>query len=169
MERITSDVILKGETWKEVLNNLQPKIFKTQYGVYVVCIAIGIMYDKQKVFDEMVDSDEQRYVPRTMLYQKKEELEILFQTAILSTETVNFDEDKRLELAFGHLDKEFNKIQFLTKFANFGAIILKEKLADDPLETMENIKNFITSTVEGTNFDIDPLSEDDIDISEEDL
>ena len=53
---------------------------------------------------------------------------LLFQTAILTTETVDFDEDKRLELAFGHSIKDFNEMQFLTKFANFGVTILKEKL-----------------------------------------
>ena len=168
MEKITADVILKGEIWEQVFNSLQPTIFKTQYGVYALCMAIGIMYDKQMTFED-VDTDEQRYVPRTMLYQKKAELELLFQTAILTSENVDFDEDKSLELAFGHTIKDFNEMQFLTRFANFGATILKEKIADDPLETMENLKDFITSTFEGTNFDIDPLSEDEIDIDEDDL
>lgn len=168
MEKITADVILKGNVWEEVFNNLQPKIFKTQYGVYALCIAIGIMYDKQKSFEDL-DSEEQRYVPRTMLYQKKAELELLFQTAILTSEIVDFEEDKRLELAFGHTIKDFNEMQFLTKFSNFGATILREKITDDPLETMENLKDFITSTFEGTNFDIDPLTEDEIDIEEDDL
>lgn len=168
MERITSDVLLKGETWEFVIEKLQPSIFKTQYGVYALAIAIGIMYDKQLSFAG--DDQEQRYVPRTMLYQRKEELEILFQTAILTTDTVDFTEDQRLELAFGNSKmKDFNEMQFLTKFANYGATVLKEKIADESIETMENIKNLITSTVEGTNFDLDPLSDDDVDISVDDL
>ena len=115
MERITTDVLLKGEIWEFVLDNLQPSIFKTQYGVYALAIAIGIMYDKQEVFDG--EDQEQRYVPRTMLYQRKEELEILFQTAILTTENVEFTEEQRLELAFGNSKvKDFNEMQFLTKF-----------------------------------------------------
>ena len=169
MEKITADVLLKGDIWEEVISKLQPSIFKTQYGVYALCVALGVMYDKQLSFDGE-DNSEQRYVPRTMLYQKKEELEILFQTAILTTETVSFSEDQRLELAFGTSKmKDFNEMQFLTRFANYGATILRDKIADEPIETMENIKNLITSTVEGTNFDIDPLSDDDIDISAEDL
>ena len=168
MEKITADVILKGAIWETVFNKLQPHIFKTQYGVYALCIAIGIMYDKQLSFEE-TESDEQRYVPRTMLYQKKAELEILFQTAILTTENVDFDENKRLELAFGNSIKDFNQMHFLTQFANYGVTVLSEKVSDDPLETMENLKDFITSTFEGTNFDIDPLSEDDVDIDESDL
>ena len=170
MERITSDVLLKGETWDYVIERLQPSIFKTQYGVYALAVAIGIMYDKQLSSDEDEKNDLQKYVPRTMLYQRKEELEILFQTAILTTELVDFSEEQRLELAFGNSKiKDFNEMQFLTRFANYGATILKEKIADEAIETMENIKNFITSTVEGTNFDLDPLSDDDIDISMEDL
>lgn len=165
---ITADVILKGETWDKVMTGLQPTIFKTQYGVYALCVAIGIMYDKQCEQDTS-EYEEQKYVPRTMLYKRKPELEILFQTAILTTDLVDFEEDKRLELAFGNKDKEFNQMQFLTKYANYGATILVDKISEDPLETMENIKDFVTSTFEGTNFDVDPLQDDDIIVNEEDL
>ncbi len=165
---ITTDVILKGEVWERVLNTLQPAIFKTQYGVYVLCVAIGIMYDKQ-TDPEKSENDEQKYIPRTMLFQKTAELEILFQTAILTTDLVDYSEDKRLELAFGNKIKDFNQMQFLTKYANYGVTILDGKISDDPLETMENIKDFVTSTFEGTNFEIDPLKDEDVEITSEDL
>ena len=46
---------------------------------------------------------------------------------------------------------EFNKLEFLTKFANFGIQKLLEKVSDEPTETMQNIKNFLAATVEGYN------------------
>ena len=86
-------------------------------------------------------------------------LDFMFQTAILSTTTENFTEDQRLELAFGE-KTEFKKIEFLTQFANFGVTKLVEHTGTSPLESMENIKNFLSSIVEGNNFDIDALPDD---------
>ena len=42
---ITTDVILKGNLWKELTEKLRP-IFKTNWEVYKICTGIGIMYDK---------------------------------------------------------------------------------------------------------------------------
>lgn len=167
MDQITTDILLKGEVWDRVINRLCPHIFKTYYGVYLLCASIGIMYDK---FLDEPDGEEFRTVPRTVLHNNSAELEILFQTAILASNEIDFDEDTRLELAFGtkKLD-DMTSMQFLTKYANYGVTVLDEKVSDDPLETIENIKDFLTSTVEGTNFDIDPLSDDLIDIELEDL
>ena len=68
-------------------------------------------------------------------------------------------------MAFG--DKaEFKKIDFLTQFANFGVTKLVELIGDTPIESMENIKNFLFATVEGRNLDIDALP-DDILLSED--
>ena len=80
-------------------------------------------------------------------------------SAILSTTTESFTEDQRLELAFGE-KTDFKKIDFLTQFANFGVTKLVEHIGSSPLESMENIKNFLCSTVEGNNFDIDALPDD---------
>lgn len=86
-------------------------------------------------------------------------LDFIFQAAILSTSTEAFTEDERLDLAFG--DKtEFNKIDFLTQFANFGVTKLAELIGDTTLESMENIKNFLASSIEGRNLDIDALPDD---------
>ena len=84
------------------------------------------------------------------------------QAAILTSQTIDFDEDKRLQLAFGDNDDSFKKMEFLTEFANFGATKLAEKIGTSNLESMENIKNFLVSTLEGRNFDIDALSEEDL-------
>jgi hypothetical protein len=73
--------------------------------------------------------------------------------------TEDFSEEQRLNLAFGE-KSEFNKMGFLLEFANFGATKLKELAGESVLESMENIKNFLFSTVEGRNLDIDGLSDD---------
>ena len=48
----------------------------------------------------------------------------------------------------------------MTQFANFGVTKLVEQIGSSPLESMENIKNFLSSIVEGNNFDIDALPDD---------
>lgn len=169
MDQITADVMLKGEVWEKVITGLCPHIFKTYYSVYLLCASIGIMYDKQELFED-ADNDEVKTIPRTVLHNNSAELEILFQTAILASNEIDFDEDTRLELAFGSKKMEnLTSMQFLTRYANYGAVILVDKITEDALETIENIKDFLASTVEGTNFDIDPLSDDLVDIELEDL
>lgn len=53
---------------------------------------------------------------------------------------------------------------FLASFANFGVEKLVEQIGATPIESMENIKNFLVSTVEGRNFEIDELPIEEIDI-----
>ena len=169
MDQITADVMLKGDVGDRVISGLCPHIFKTYYSVYLLCASIGIMYDKQELF-ESADADEVKTIPRTVLHNNSAELEILFQTAVLASDEIKYDEDTRLEIAFGTKKIDgLTSMQFLTRYANYGAIILNDKVTDDILETIENIKDFLTSTVEGTNFDIDPLSDDLIDIDIDDL
>lgn len=70
-------------------------------------------------------------------------------------------------MAFGEGDKEFDKKGFLLSFANFGVTKLEELIADEPFETAERIKDFLTLTVEGNNIDLD--MQDLQDLSDEDL
>lgn len=114
------------------------------------------MYDKRIASDE----DYTHLVLRNVVQNNDNgRLDFMFQAAILSTATEDLTEDERLELAFGE-KTEFKKIDFLTQFANFGVTKLAEQIGATPLESMENIKNFLSSTVEGSNFDIDTLSDD---------
>ena len=78
-------------------------------------------------------------------------LDFYFQAAILSTLKETLTEEDRLELAFGE-KTDFNKVAFLTQFANFGAAKLADLIGSTALETMDNIKNFMVSPVEGRNF-----------------
>ena len=154
---ITTDIALRSTAWDQAIDALSP-LFKprSQYSIYMLSLSIGIMYDRRIASDE----DYRHSVPRNVLQNNDNgKLDFMFQAAILSTTTESFTEDQRLELAFG--DKiDFKKIDFLTQFANFGVTKLVEHIGASPIESMENIKNFLAATVEGNNFDIDALPDD---------
>ena len=154
---ITTDVALRGTAWDTAIEALSP-LFKprAQYSIYMLSLSIGIMYDRRIASDE----DYRHSVPRNVLQNNDNgKLDFMFQAAILSTTTESFTEDERLELAFGE-KTDFKKIDFLTQFANFGVTKLVEHIGASPIESMENIKNFLAATVEGNNFDIDALPDD---------
>lgn len=157
---LTTDVLLKGPNWSRVIDELAP-IFKTRtnYSIYMLCISIGIMYDQRiEKFEE--DENEPRTVPRNVMQNNDGgKLDFMFQAAILSTKTEQYTEEERLELAFGE-GTDFNKLAFLTQFANYGVLKLEEQIGETPLESMENIKSFLVSTVEGNNFDINEIPDD---------
>jgi hypothetical protein len=154
---ITTDIALRSTAWDQAIDALSP-LFKprSQYSIYMLALSIGIMYDRRIASDE----DYRHSVPRNVLQNNDNgKLDFMFQAAILSTTTESFTEDERLELAFGE-KTDFKKIEFLTQFANFGVTKLVEHIGASPIESMENIKNFLCSTVEGNNFDIDALPDD---------
>ena len=45
---IKSDILLKGKAWNEAIEGLS-RIFvtRTHYSIFMLCLAIGIMYDKR--------------------------------------------------------------------------------------------------------------------------
>lgn len=154
---ITTDIALRGSCWDAAIDSLGV-LFKprSQYSIFMLALSIGIMYDKRISSDD----DFKHVVPRNVLQNNDNgKLDFMFQAAILSTTTENFTEDERLALAFGE-KTEFKKLEFLTQFANFGVTKLVEHIGTTPLESMDNIKNFLSATVEGNNFDIDALPDD---------
>lgn len=171
---ITTDVILKGSNWRKASDlfapffpqNLQPN-----YSIFAISISIGIMYDRQAEMageETPEEKDNRASVPRTVLHPHNTDLDFLFQSAILTTALVDFNEEQRMDLAFNpSTEIKFAKIEFLTKYANFGVGKLLEQSSDDPIEAMQKIKSFLASTIEGYNYEIDGISEDDL--GEEDL
>jgi hypothetical protein len=154
---ITTDIALRSTAWDQAIDAFSP-LFKprSQYSIYMLSLSIGIMYDRRIVSDE----DYRHSVPRNVLQNNDNgKLDFMFQAAILSTTTESFTEDERLELAFGE-KTDFKKIDFLTQFANFGVTKRVEHIGASPIESMENIKNFLAATVAGNNFDIDALPDD---------
>lgn len=157
---LTTDVSLRGTAWITAIDHLS-SIFRTRthYSLYMLALAIGVMYD-QRIEKPEENGEDVRNVPRNVLQNNDNgKLDFIFQAAILSTTTEEFSEEERLELAFGE-KSDFRKIDFLTHFANFGITKLVELLGESSVETMENIKNFLASTVEGRNWDINTLPDE---------
>lgn len=164
---ITSDIMLKGAEWHTADEKLSTIFSKwPHYMIYYLSLSIGILYDKR--IAEFEDDGYVMSVPRNVLQNNASTtLDYFFQTAILTTCTETLTEKDRLSLAFADTPSvEFNKIAFLTEFANFGVTILVGLIGESELESMENIKNFLASTMEGTNFEIFDITDE---IFEEDL
>lgn len=171
---ITTDVILKGSDWRKALDLFDPffpQTLQPNYSIFAISISIGIMYDKQlEIAGEETpeEKDNRASVPRTVLHPHNTDLDFLFQSAILTTALVDFNEEQRMDLAFNPSTQiKFAKLDFLSKFANFGVGKLLEQGGDDPIESMQKIKSFLASTVEGYNYEIDSISEDEL--SDEDF
>lgn len=157
---LTTDIYLRGTAWNKAIEELS-SIFKSRphYMLYILSLSVGIMYDK-RIEKPEENNEEVKSVPRNVIRNNDNgKLDFMFQAAILSTTTEQFTEEERLELAFGE-KTEFKKLDFLTQFANFGVTKLVELIGDTALESMENIKNFLVSTVEGRNLEIDALPDD---------
>lgn len=157
---LTKDVTLRGTAWAKAADELS-SIFKTRthYMLFMLSISIGIMYDMRIEKLEENGEDPKTIGRNVFVNNDNGKLDFMFQAAILSTTTQEFSEEERLDLAFGEKN-DFNKMGLLIEFANFGVTKLVELIADTPLETMENIKNFLTSSVEGRNLDVDGLPDD---------
>ena len=160
---ITTDVLLRGTAWNHTIDQLS-SIFKTRphYMIYMLAMSVGIMYDKRVASLDEKEDEPVKSVPRNVLMNNDNgKLDYFFQAAILSTTTEQLSEEERLELAFGEKDKnDFNKIGFLTQFANFGVTKLEEQIGSTPLESMDNLKNFLIASAEGRNLDIDALPDE---------
>ena len=152
---ITSDAALKGPIWHDTLDKLVGTVFQTQWDVYALCVSIGMMYDCQIESDSMVPSNyelDPQYVGRGVLNksQNKSLLELMFQSALVTTKHVDYNEEMRLELAFGSDEKlDINPITFLTRFANYGVTKLAEVIKDvEDVELLEVLMSFLNSTYE---------------------
>lgn len=159
---ITTDVLLRGSEWTKAIDNLST-IFKTRthYSIFMLATSIGILYDR-RIDKPEENGEEPKTVPRNVLQNQNSDngrLDVMFQAAILTTATETYSEDERLELAFDE-KRSFNRIGFLTPFANFGVTKLNECIGDSTIETMENIKDYLFSTIEGRNLEIDALPDD---------
>ena len=54
----------------------------------------------------------------------------------------------------------FKKLDFLVGFANYGVTKLVELIEPNEIETMDRIRDFLNSTIEGHNYEIDDISDD---------
>ena len=160
---LTTDFQLRGPIWVNTINKLAP-LFKTRtnYEIFMLCLAIGIMYDE--TIPSMDDQDlEPKNVPRNVIQNNDNgKIDLMLKAAILTTKTLNLTEDERLELAFGDkkADDPFNRHDFLLSFANYGVTKLQTCVGESEFESMELIKNFLVNTMAGNNFEVDGISDE---------
>ena len=148
---ITRDVPLRGEHWSntiESLNNIFTLKNATNYSIFIISLAIGIMYDRTLSISDDDSHTTVKTVPRNVITNRgAKQLDDFFQASILTTETVSLSEEERLKLAFGD-DVEFDKLSYLIDFANFGVTRLEGLIGDTDTESMENIRQFINHVVD---------------------
>lgn len=169
---IASDIVLKGELWNETIEKLKPLFGNTlHYDAFILSVAIGIYHDKQiEALQAKETSDSYKSVPRSVLYNNANVLDILFKAAVVTTSLLpKMSEKDKMELAFNpdskvEVVKTFNRPAFLLKFANYGIKQLAGKLTGSVLENIEAINKYMTECVSGLN-----LENEDIEITEEDL
>lgn len=169
---IRSDIECKGSTWYKVGHGYSEsnKIFETFWGEFKICLAIGILYDKQIDDEELTDDEEKLTIPRTMFNRHSQQMDLFFQSAVLTSKCIDLSEKDRLYLAFSNEISEeemneseaeelrkgvseqalsFDKIKFLKRFANYGATRLLECLDDNDSVTMENLAQFLVDSYNG--------------------
>ncbi len=158
---LSRDILLRGDTWANVIDKIgfffKPRV---NYNIFKICLSIGILYDSRIQKPESSNNEEPRNVPRNVLQRYDLGLlESIFQASILTTKTVSFSDDERLYIAFDE-NSDFNKLDYLVEFANFGATKLEELIGDTPAETMEKILGFVETSMNGTNLDLNSLPDD---------
>ena len=167
---LKSDIVLKGDIWYKVNQGYVRKFFETQWGLFKVCLSVGILYDSHAEDEKGADAEDGINIPRTMFNRNAAEMQFFFQSAILTSNTVNLSEKDRLYLAFSEEISEeemegedaetlkkgvseeainFDRVEFLKKFANYGAAKLAECLTSNESETMENLMEFMNSSYNG--------------------
>lgn len=148
---ITSDIQLRGTAWNELIEGLSEiftKNTRPHYSLFMLGLAVGIMYDK-RIEKPIENGEEIKSVPRNVINNNDNgKLDFFFQAAILSTKTESFNEEERLELAFAD-STDFDKISFLVSFANYGAEQLRGLIGSTPIESMDKIKEYLEAAVEG--------------------
>lgn len=173
---LKTDALLKGPIWADTMERLVGPIFKTYWDVYALSISIGIMHDGQIDSDSMVPEGydaKPLAVPRNVLghAQNKALLEFMLQTTMVTTKHLTLDESERLEIAFNQDKKlEFNPVQFLTKYANYGITKIKEVIDDtEGVETLEGLMSFLNRTYQNGVLSIEDNEEiEDDEIIEDD-
>lgn len=157
---ISRDIRLSRSWWSSASEHYS-QFFSdaTYYQVFILSLAIGIMYDERTEVKNESDEEPITITRNVLTTRDNGILDLMFQTAIISTATEELSEDERLELAFGEEDKGFNKFQFLIEFANFGVSKLNELIGGSDLETMDNLEEFLKKSIEGKNYEIKTVSE----------
>lgn len=177
---LKSDIVLKGDIWYRVNQNYVKRFFDTQWGLFKVCLSVGILYDHRAEDDKSVDAEDGINIPRNMFNRNAGEMQFFFQSAVLTTNTLDLSERDRLYLAFSEEISEeemvgeeadvikrgvsdralnFDRINFLKGFANYGAIKLSECISNNDSEMMENLMEFLNNSYNGNTEELKKMKD----------
>ncbi len=135
-------------------------LFRRFIDLYIVACAIGIHDDSVKVdFEEKLDSPKM-FGSKTYLSMDNNDLqaalEFMLKTAILTTKTIDIDNEERIKLAF---DPEYenkkigNASKFLNGFANYGLDKIYSVIEEtDSMANIDNIYGLLQKNAEA-NYD----------------
>ena len=147
------DIELKHPVWKEIsqlVSSPESKIgcFNRLVDLYIVACTIGIYYDSTIENNGELENTIGRNTYQSN-YDVSEILDFLFQNAILTTSTIKYDVDTKLRIAFDpdYTLKDFSPIQFLTRFANYGATKILDLVSNTDTGTISSILNFLDDLI----------------------
>ena len=163
---ISSDFILRGIDWKKAIDELcksRNKFFSKQIDLFILCLAIGIMYDIRKSENELDSTIEAGQIPRTVLISPKTNnlLDVFFQIAILSTATLDLSDKQRMIHAFKedddleNEDLNFSKTKFLIEYANYGVTKIVPLIRSNELYTMQSLFDYLSNKIKNYNIEED--------------
>ena len=127
---LSTDLNLYYPLWEKADNELCNKkvygIFGRLIDLFIVACAIGIKEDKTADAGNTPLESPKTIGRNTYQSGINEDLsallEFMLQNAILNSKTIDFDDEKRIRLAFDpeYQDKKFSPASFLIGFANYG-------------------------------------------------
>jgi len=124
---LNSDFFLKQPIWFEAEEKLMEElgIFDRLVDIFILAVAIGVKDDK-RIKDED-GSNEYKTIGRntygsTLNTDLNDLLHYFLQNALITSNTIDYDIDERLKLAFDpeYNVKNFSGTNFLVEFANYG-------------------------------------------------
>lgn len=154
---LNSDIYLPHPLWEkadnELCNNNELGIFNRLVDVYVVACAIGIKEDKV-----ITEIEEPLANPKSIGRNTHREnsdlrdiLDFMLQNALITSQTLSFNEDERLKLAFDpdYNVNKFGAANFLTGFANYGIERIFESISSrSPLVAVTELYKYLETLVE---------------------
>ena len=156
---IRGDISLKYIGWDdERINQLvysssvpnSTAFFGRTIDLFIVACSIGILEDKRIPNDGL---KEYNSIGRNTYITNDDVSRIfhfLFENAILTSQTVNFDNETRMKLAFDsnyNLDK-FSPNNFLVEFSNYGIDKIWSARTNHDIETITNIMEMLKNLVD---------------------
>lgn len=156
---LNSDIMLHHPLWERVDNELCNKdgigLFNRLIDVYILACAIGIKEDK--VIDEIEEPlaspksiGRNTYMSMTNT-DLKETLDFMLQNALINSNTIKFNEEERIKLAFDpdYTVSKFSAAAFLTGFANYGIKCIMEQVdSNSPIVVIDGLYQYFNSLAE---------------------